>query len=109
MIKYLVRINIDKEKYFKLLKEGKIASYYQIKNWDGVSPIYGAGKCYSLRFTQKIEAAMQYNRESDAYNYCSHCTDSCYSPDIPIIDAEVVAFEVVMKEREISRRYVPKR
>ena len=104
MIKYIVRVNIDKEKYFKSInaKDGK---YDEIKGWDGIAPLYGAGKCYSLRLTTKIEMAMQYNKEKDAYHYCMNCIDDCYSPDLPFINAEVVQIELEPKEIAVTKIY----
>lgn len=106
MKKYIVRINLDKEKYLELIKENPTK---QIKGWDGVSPLYGAGKCYSLRFTPKIEMAMQYNKEDDAYHYAYNCVDDCYSPNLPIINAEVVQIEFIPREIGIPKIYIPKK
>ncbi len=105
MLKYVVRVNIDKNKYPDWLKTHK-----PIKDWDGESPLYGAGKCYSLRLTPKLEMAMQYNKEDDAYHYAYNCTDDCYACCFPsIINAEVVAIEFEPKEVGVTRVYVPKR
>ena len=106
MLKYVVRVNLDKEKYSKWLQENPKRG---IKGWDGVSPLYGAGKCYSLRLTPKLEMAMQYNKEDDAYHYAFNCTDDCYACTFPpLINAEVVAIEFIPKEIVVTRTYVPR-
>jgi hypothetical protein len=104
MRKYVVRVNIDKEAYFASIK-AKDGKYTKIKDWDGTSPLYGAGKCYSLRLTPKIEMAMQYNKEDDAYHYAYNCVDDCYSPFLPMINAEVVEIEFTPKEIGVTRMY----
>jgi hypothetical protein len=111
MLKYVVRINLNKEKYAEWLKNGKdYDKHNPIKGWDGVAPLYGAGKCYSLRLTTKLEMAMQYNKEEDAYNYAYNCTDDCYACNFPpILNAEVVAIEFEPKEIGVTRVYVPKK
>ena len=108
MFKYVVRVNIDAEEYFRSIN-AKETKYTKIKGWDGRSPLYGSGKCYSLRFTPKLEMAMQYNKEEDAYHYAYNCTDDCYAPFAPIIDAEVVQIEFTPKEVGVTRTYIPKR
>jgi hypothetical protein len=107
MLKYVVRVNIDKEKYLKLIEE---KPKYKIRGWDGVAPLYGAGKCFSLRLTPKLEMAMQYNKEDDAYRYAYNCTDDCYACMFPpISNAEVVQIEFTPKEIGVTRTYIPKR
>lgn len=105
MIKYVVRVNLKKEEYAEWLKTNR-----PIKDWDGVSPLYGAGKCYSLRLTPKLEMAMQYNKEDDAYHYAFNCTDDCYACYLPpIANAEIVAIEFEPKEIGVTRVYTPTR
>ena len=109
MLKYVVRINLDKEKYAEWFEKNDYGKK-SFKDWDGVAPLYGAGKCYSLRLTTKLEMAMQYNKEEDAYHYAYNCTDDCYACCFPsIINAEVVAIEFEPKEVGVTRVYVPKR
>ena len=77
---------------------------------DGVSPLYGAGKCYSIRFTPKVEMAMQYTREADAYKYAYDCSDNCYACGLPTItSAEIVEMEFSAKEVGATRTYTPQR
>ena len=111
MLKYVVRINLNKEKYAEWLKNGKdYDKHNPIKGWDGVAPLYGARK-YSLRLTTKLEMAMQYNKEEDAYHYVyNYCTDDMLSSHFPpILNAEVVAIEFEPKEIGVTRVYVPKK
>ena len=111
MLKYVVKINLDMEGYQEWVNgKGDYYKHKPIKGWDGVSPLYGAGKCYSLRLTPKLEMAMQYNKEEDAYHYAYNCTDGCYACCFPpIISAEVVQIEFTPKEIGITKTYIPKR
>ena len=105
MFKYVVRLNLDMERYPKWLESNK-----PIKGWDGISPLYGSGKCYSLRLTPKLEMAMQYKKEDDAYHYAYNCTDDCYACTFPpILSAEVVQLEFTPKEIGVARTYIPKK
>lgn len=106
MIKYVVRVNLNMEKFPKWLENNPKS---KLKDWDGVSPLYGSGKCYSLRLTPKLEMAMQYNKEDDAYHYAYNCTDDCYACHFPpIINAEVIQIEFTPKEIGVVRTYIPK-
>lgn len=108
MEKYVVRVNIDKEEYFRSI-EAKDGRYTKIKDWDGESPLYGSGKCYSLRLTPKLEMAMTYSKQSDAEHYAFNCIDDCYSPSLPLIDADVVKIEFKPKEIGVVYHYTPKK